>query len=81
MQGNVSTLQTSLKMQHCERTLQAGANLLLLSNFTDLQKPYFDVSEAGEEILPAQIFFRVVFSENVLTFRMSSRCITSWSRS
>lgn len=68
----------SLKMQHCERMLQAGANVLLLRNFTDLQKPYFDV---WEEILPTQIFARVVFSENVLTFRMSSRCITSWSRS
>lgn len=77
----VSTMQTSLKMQHSDRILQAGANLLQLRNFTDLQKAYFDVCKAGEEILPAQIFFRVVFSKNVLTFRMSSRCITSRSRS
>lgn len=67
----------SLKMKHFERMLQAGANLLLLGNSTVLQKAYSDVCKAGEEILPAQIFFRAVFSENVLTFRMSSRCITS----
>jgi len=77
----VRTLQSGLIMQHCERTVQAGANLPLLRNFIDIQILYFDVCKGGESILPTQIFFRVVFSESVLTFRMSSRCITSWSRS